>query len=231
MARLRGAITAVAIAAFIVAAPAYAGTLVLHPSGFGEMSYSAWKAGEGLNDSQGSKEQALYFQKNTATATNAAGVAVFKGVEGLPTSDLGELSFYWRTDGYCGAGAPRFNVRIETALGMRQTVFVGCQGMAPSTGGSNENGVFEKRTFVGTLPPGTIVSLALVFDEGNDLPTSRCDGVSALVSGAKCVYLDNIRAANHTWTSASDNGNGEDVIQSSTPLAVLLWEPIDLALG
>src|SRR5688500_13748910 len=49
----------------------------LHPSGFGEHSYASWKGGEGLPDSTGSKDQALYFQKDTATATFAAGVAVF----------------------------------------------------------------------------------------------------------------------------------------------------------
>jgi hypothetical protein len=229
MTRLRGIIAAVAATALVVAAPAVAGSLVLHPNGFGEKSYSSWKGGEGLDDSTGAKQQALYFQKNTATTTNAAGVAVFKGVEGLPTSALGELSFYWRTDGHCGAGAPRFNVRVETAPGVRQTVFIGCQGMVPTDTESNDNGTFQHRTFAGVLPPGQVVSLALVFDEGNDV--GRCNGTPGLVGGASCVYLDNIRAANHTWTSASDNGNGENVVQSSTPLALLLGEPIALALG
>jgi hypothetical protein len=229
MTRLRGTIAAVAATALVVAAPAVAGSLVLHPNGFGEKSYSSWKAGEGLDDSTGAKQQALYFQKNTATTTVAAGVAVFKGVEGLPTSALGDLSFYWRTDGHCGSGAPRFNLRVETAPGARQTFFIGCQGMVPTDMDSNENGVFEQRTAVGPLPPGEVVSLALVFDEGNDV--GRCNGTAGVLGGASCVYLDNIRAANHTWTSASDNGNGEEVIQSSTPLALLLGEPIALALG
>src|SRR4051812_29062664 len=68
MTRLRGTIAAVAATALVVAAPAVAGSLVLHPSGFGEHSYSSWKGGEGLADSTGAKQQALYFQKNTATA-------------------------------------------------------------------------------------------------------------------------------------------------------------------
>ena len=229
MTRLRGTIAAVAATALVVAAPAVAGSLVLHPSGFGEKSYSSWKGGEGLDDSTGAKQQALYFQKNTATTTNAAGVAVFKGVEGLPTSALGDLSFYWRTDGHCGGGAPRFNLRVETAPGVRQTFFIGCQGMVPGAEETNENGTFQERTMAGPLPPGDVVSLALVFDEGNDV--CRCNGTAGFTGGASCVYLDNIRAANHTWTSASDNGNGEEVIQSSTPLALLLGEPIALALG
>jgi hypothetical protein len=206
-----------------------AGALVLHPSGFGEKSYSAWKAGEGMDDSHGAKQQALYFQKSTSTATFAAGVAVFKGVEGLPSTALADLSFYWRTDGHCGAGAPRFNVRIETAPGVRQTVFVGCAGMVTGETLPSDSGPYQRRTVAGPLPLGTVVSLALVFDEGFEV--GRCNGSPGAVTGESCVYLDNIRAAGHTWTSASDNGNGAEIIQSSTPLALLLGEPIQLALG
>jgi len=101
--------------------------------------------------------------------------------------------------------------------------------MPGATENDDHGRTFEQRSFVGTLPEGTVVSLALVFDEGFD--QGRCDGVAGVVSGESCVYLDNIRAAGHTWTSASDNGNGETIIQSSTPLAVLLGEPIELALG
>lgn len=219
----------IGIVALLGAAPAMAGSLVLHPSGFGPHSYSAWKADEGMVDSHGAKEQALYFQKNTLTTTFAAGVAVFKGVEGMPTSTLGDLSFYWRTDGHCGAGAPRFNVRIETAPNVRETFFFGCQGMLPGEELPDDDGTYQRRSLPGPLPPGTVVSLAIVFDEGFD--QGRCDGTLGAVSGESCVYLDNIRAAGHTWTSASDNGNGETIIQSSTPLAVLLGEPIELALG
>jgi hypothetical protein len=101
--------------------------------------------------------------------------------------------------------------------------------MVPTDVVTDDNGVFQQRTFTGTLPPGTVVSLALVFDEGSDV--GRCDGVAGEVTGESCVYLDNIRAANHTWTSASDNANGETIPESSTPLALLLGEPIELALG
>jgi hypothetical protein len=214
------------IAALLLAAPAVAGSLTLHPSGFGPHSYSAWKADEGLDDSTGAKEQALYFQKNTATTTFAAGVAVFKGVEGMLTSALGELSFYWRMDGHCGAGAPRFNLRIENNP---QTFFFGCQAMAPGTPITQNGRTFQQRSVLGPLPPGTVASLALVFDEGSDV--GRCDDELGVDTGESCVYLDDIQAAGHTWTSASDNGNGQTIVQSSTPLALLLGEPIELALG
>lgn len=208
--------------ALAVSGVAAAGTLTLHPSGFGEHSYSAWKAHEGLPDSNGSKDQALYFQKMTATTTFAAGVAVFKGVEGMPTSALGDLEFWWRTDGHCGAGAPRFNIRIRTMLGLTVTQFVGCQGMVPGGTAMAPNGqTFQQRTFpAGLILPGTVVSLSLVFDEGNDV-------------GHGFVYLDDIRAANHTWTSASDNGNGQTIMADPTGadyVSALLGEPLIRAL-
>lgn len=193
--------------------PALAGTYVLHPSGFGEHSYSSWKGGEGLPDSVGNKNQALYFQKMTSTATFAAGVAVFKGVEGLPTAALGELQFWWGIDGHCGAGAPRFNLRLQETGG---TFFIGCAGMLPGATAMAPNGrMYEQRSFpAGALPAGTVASLAIVFDEGNDV-------------GQGFVFLDNIRAAGHTWTSASDNGNGEAWDSSPYPLTDLLAAPLE----
>jgi len=195
-----------------------AGGPVLHPSGFGEHSYSSWKGGEGLPDTHGAKEQALYFQKQTATTTFAAGVAVIKGFEGMPSSAVLPLEFDWRMDGHCGAGAPRFNVRIETAPMVRQTIFVGCAGMVPGAITLDDDGTWQRRTFAGPLPPGEIVSLSIVFDEGNDV-------------GPGLVYLDNIRVGQHVWTSASDNGSGETIMQSSTPLQTLLGEDVAAALG
>jgi hypothetical protein len=191
---------------------------LLHPSGFGQHSYSAWKADQGLPDSRGNKDQALYFQKLTSTATFAAGVAVFKGFEGEPTSAVLPLEFWWRTDGHCGAGAPRFNVRYDPGMGSNQTFFVGCAGMIPGATMTHEGRTYQQRTFPGPLPPGTIVSLAVVFDEGNDV-------------GGGFVYLDDIRVGTHLWTSASDNGNNETIEQSQTGTDVveaLLGEPVSV---
>src|SRR4051812_48558453 len=142
----------------VLAVPAWAaaGTLTLHPSGFGEHSYSAWKAHQGLPDSSGNDSQALYFQKNTFTETNAAGIAVFKGYEGLPGNGLTGLSFWWRTDGHCGAGAPRFNVYVRpTGGGPTQTIFIGCQGMAPTgrTAPGPNGTLYEERAIAGPVVP------------------------------------------------------------------------------
>jgi hypothetical protein len=46
-----------AFSALAVPAWALAGTFTLHPSGFGQHSYSAWKGQQGLPDSTGGKNQ------------------------------------------------------------------------------------------------------------------------------------------------------------------------------
>lgn len=175
--------------------PAAAGSYTLHPRGFGEHSYAAWKGHEGLPDARGNGDHSLYFQKQTLTADYAAGVAVIKGFEGTPVSELGTLEFFWRTDGWCGAGAPRFNVTFENS-GVRQTMFVGCQMMTPGETVTDDAGrEWERRTYDGPFPDaGTITSIIIVFDEGNDI-------------GTGFVHLDNIRAGDKTWTGPADNSN------------------------
>src|SRR5205823_14629229 len=58
-----------------------AGSVTLHPAGFGENSRANWKAQQGLSDDTptGYPNQALYFQKMTSPATFAAGVPVISG--------------------------------------------------------------------------------------------------------------------------------------------------------
>ena len=203
----------------------------LHPSGFGEHSYASWKAGEGLDDSTGEKDQALYLQKDTSTAAFAAGVAVFHGLAGMQTSEILPLEFWVRTDSHCGAGAPRFNIRIQPALGPAQTVFVGCQGMAPGAVASTDDGhEYQQRTFPGPLPAGEVIGLAIVFDEGDDVgtafpcPNDRPDDPNS------CAYLDNILVGDHLWTSASDNGGRNTAVDAAT-LEAMWGAPLETLLG
>jgi hypothetical protein len=58
----------------------------------------------------------LSLQKNAPTSADVAAGASFKGVEG---DTLSQLSF--DVKGYCGAGAPRFNVYTANS-----TLFFGC---------------------------------------------------------------------------------------------------------
>src|SRR5207245_8658966 len=94
----------------------------LHAGGFGEASFAAWKSQQGLPDTKGNGNFALYFQKLTTTATNAAAFAVITGFEGQDVSTL-TLSWDHRTDGWCGAGAPRWNLRITGHSGASYLVF------------------------------------------------------------------------------------------------------------
>ena len=214
------------VVALAVPAAALAGsTYTLHPSGFGEHSYSSWKGGEGLSDSHGKGDQALYLQKLTSTTTFAAGVAVIKGFEGQPVSALERLEFWVGTDGHCGAGAPRFNVYVQPTVGPRYTYFVGCQAMTlGGTAMAPSGRSFQQRTYTGPFPTaGTIAGIAIVFDEGNDV-------------GKGFVYLDDITVqsgtGSHTWTSASDNGNGETITQAptgATYLSSLLGFPLTIS--
>jgi hypothetical protein len=199
---------------------ALAGALTLHPSGFGEHSYSAWKAHEGLADGASEQDEALYFQKMTSTVTFAAGVAVIEGVEGMPVSALGDLGFWWRTDGHCGAGAPRFNLRLQNVPG---TFFIGCQGMVPFGTQTDNNGFLWQRRFfpAGLLPAGTVASLSIVYDEGEEFAPGY-------------VYLDRIRVAGHTWNSAADNANDQTITADPTGeafLEALLGEDLAAALS
>ena len=214
---------AAALIAAAAASAATAGTYTLHPSGFGEHSYSAWQGQQGLPDSTGNKNQALYFQKMTSTATVAAGVAVIKGFDGQPVSSLKHLEFWWRSDGHCGAGAPRFDIFVQPTVGPQYALFIGCQAMTPGTTAPGPNATtFEQRSYSGPFPTGTIVGISIVFDEGNDV-------------GQGFVYLDDINVttetASHTWTSASDNGNGETITQDPTGadfLSALIGDPVSM---
>ncbi len=186
-----------------------AGGLKLHPSGFGEQSYAAWKAKEGLPDSSGKANHALYLQKMTETSTFAAAVAMIDGVEGMPVSALTGLEWEHRNDGHCGAGAPRWNVGVTGSSGTDYTLFLGCAAAVHSPGSGTN---WTRDTYAGPaivavggsnagLTPaqqadaaaGTVRYLAIVFDEGTD-------------QGQGYVYLDNIKVNNQVWTGPQDNG-------------------------
>ena len=188
---------AAASAAALAIAPAWGASggtskLTLHPSGFGPHSYAAWKGGQGEISPGDPSAQALYFQKMTSTTTNAAGVAVVNGVQGLSPSDVGTLAFDWRMDGHCGAGAPRFNLTVDNG-GADQTLFFGCAAMHDDGQHNDQQGrPWDRRSADISNVPGTIVSLAIVFDEGNDV-------------GQGFVYLDDIQVGNKIWYGAASN--------------------------
>jgi hypothetical protein len=187
--------------------------LTLHPNGFGPESYAAWKAKEGRPDSEGEGDHALYFQKMVPTATVAAGIAVIAGFKKtpVPVASLTGLSWEHRTDGHCGAGAPRWNVIIQGASGARYTLFLGCAA-ATHTATDDLNWIRDSYvaadivtvgaanagiTDIADVMAGTVIGLTIVFDEGTD-------------QGQGFVFLDNITVGINgmarVWTGPMDNG-------------------------
>ena len=177
----------------------------LHAGGFGEGSFAAWKSQQGQPDTKGNGNFALYFQKMTTTATNAAAFAVITGFEGQDVSTL-TLSWDHRTDGWCGAGAPRWNLRITGHSGASYLVFLGCDAAthsSPFMVGTNfwitDSPDIVARTTeqlgsnASDALTGTVSSLAIIFDEGTDV-------------GPGFVFLDNITVNGKIFTSPGDNG-------------------------
>ncbi|HEV3473053.1 MAG TPA: hypothetical protein VG408_07620, partial [Actinomycetota bacterium] len=109
------------------AAVADASGLRLHPSGFGKHSYASWKANEGLPDSTGSANEALYLQKGDDAFSGA--LVFVRGFEGRPVSELtaptSELSWAHRDDGRCDS-SPFWGIRITTPSGARHSVRLSC---------------------------------------------------------------------------------------------------------
>ena len=144
---------------------------------------AAWVPHEGLPDA-GNANHALLLVKDGPTTTNASSGAVIQGVAGIT---LMELGFDVRSDGHCGAGAPRFNVTMSND-GLH---FVGCAA-GPVAGVLTDpqgNLWIRKRwdpvaLLLTANPPitllsGTVVRISILFDEGTD-------------QGQGFTHLDNI---------------------------------------
>jgi len=195
---------------------ASAGAVTLHPSGFGQQSYAAWKAQQGnpTDLDAATSNQALYFQKMVPTTTFAAGVAVVNGVAGMRASELTGLSWEHRTDGHCGAGAPRWNIGVDDGDGNHYTLFLGCSAATHTSAGTPwckdsyagatildlgaANAGFNA-TQLTAIRAGTLTSLALVFDEGTDNPGNPVPECGPGSTGAGFVFLDNIMVNDNTW--------------------------------
>lgn len=99
----------------------------------------------------------LTLSKPCPTATNAAPGAAIEGVAGLSTTGL-TLSF--DVNGYCGAGAPRFNVYLSDG----STIFLGC---IYGNDGSGHVSFTAGNTYGGVLFPtgATVTGIDIVMDE------------------------------------------------------------------
>jgi hypothetical protein len=190
----------------------------IQPWHFGLGTMSGWIRGAGEPGNRSDKQQwGFYLQKHTpdsATYFAAAGAEITGGpktasklttlsfdISGYPgaafdSADFGTVA--GSTHGYCGAGAPRFNV-FSDAVG---TCFLGC-GNGDKTQDATTGWwtiSFGSSTKPFTSYPGceagitgTISGIEIVFDEGTNL------GVGGTVgSSPGDVVIDNIRV-NHSF--------------------------------
>ena len=126
----------------------------------------------------------LVLQKQGPTSAEAAAVAELTGVEGLSTDNF-RLEFDYRTNGHCGAGAPRFNVYLN---GDETTYFVGCTyGTHTTTDPDWAHALLQNADSFPPIPPGkTVRAIYIVFDEGTDT------AVGGRIATAGTVTIDNI---------------------------------------
>jgi len=151
-----GVMAATVYAAGIIVAPfSYAprGLGTFAPGG-GPPALARWEKIDG--------DWQLFLAKNVPTPEIAASGAQINGVTGLSTTGL-TIGFTVE-DGWCGAGAPRFNVRLQGTPGI---VFLGCANAQVNgdvhsfTAGNSYGGVL--------FPSGDVIdSISILFDEGTD---------------------------------------------------------------
>jgi len=135
------------------------------PAAAASYSFSLWTfdPGNACNESSTlNNNNSVTLSKPCTTATNASAGVELNGVNGLSTTGM-TLSFDY--NGYCGAGAPRFNVYLSNG----STVFLGCAyGGGPT--GTNVSGTATftaGNTYGGVLfPTGeTVTGIDIVQDE------------------------------------------------------------------
>ncbi len=191
----------------------------LFPQGFGPHTYTRWKPFQGVIDdtcpgypnpttvSSPCNYTTLYMQNMSDFGDPAAAVAAIEGFDNQSTTALTKLQFDRRTDGGCTLTSPRFSIRTKSP-DMKYSI--GCLQMTPVTDtftavdGRGNTNTWETRTAntaliaLLTAPGGTIISLAIIYD----------DGAKSMVPGPGFVYLDNIEvctASCKVWTQPSDN--------------------------
>ncbi len=152
---------------------------------------ATWVKGIGLTGADDKFAYGFLMHKLCSTDTNAAAFGLISGVKGETLIGPNALGFDYKdvNSGFvahCGAGAPRFNVSMSDG----SFHFIGgCSNgtKSPSPRGTGWTQVrFDPQSSLQAFPPvpmnATIVSIALVFDEGSDQDPN----------GSPEIVLDNI---------------------------------------
>jgi hypothetical protein len=183
---------------------AYAGTVTLYPASFGAFTTAAWRAQMGLPDTVGLANQALLLEKNTFDQGTAA-TAVVTGVAGERAQLLTGLEWQRRLDSDCTKLSPRWTLVVQGKK-REYVVRFGCAESAHAPGAApgwvrdiNSQTLIRTRLLQagGTdALAGTIVSLAIVFDDRGKTGTAILDNIRVVVKSA---------VGANTWTCAADN--------------------------
>jgi len=125
----------------------------------------------GTGDGEDQTNSGLLIAKSGNTPDN---VAAFVTITQLGHPAPLEFGYDIRNGGHCGAGSPRFNVTTNDNV----THFIGCNSPPPTSMTSDigwtrmrwgdKAGNIMPPAFPDFLPGNTIVSVAIVFDEGID---------------------------------------------------------------
>jgi hypothetical protein len=203
---MRGVITGAAAACALALAPsALAGNIVLYPSSVGAHTTASWRAQEGQPDTVGAANQALWLEKDDGGSTDYAAATV-GGLEGERADSLVGLSWERRVDGDCNKLAPRWTLVVQGAKsGKQYVVRFGCAqsvhspGSAPNWIRDNNPQALIRTRLLQAAPgkdalAGTIVSLAIVYDQRSSAGYTVLDDIGVVA-----------RAAVSSWTCAADN--------------------------
>lgn len=127
---------------------------------------AAWINNIGLPDSGGSNF-GLSLAKNGATSTNAAAGAAITGVDGITLTELG---FDFKVGGHCSGGAPRFNVQATDGFHFMGGCGNGTTSAGPAAGWTRVrlDPHNPSQAFPVLAPGATILTITMIFDEGND---------------------------------------------------------------
>jgi hypothetical protein len=202
------ALASVFVLAGVAAANTTGDVLTLYPVGGGQDTYAAWKAQEGRPDSQGTANQALYFQRRSS----APAAAHVLGLEGAPVTALVSLSYEHRVPGLCAKSDPRWTLFVRGKSGKEYLVNLGC---ALTPGQPTDDPHWVRRFFSAAV----IRAEVLRQSKGTDALAGTIDGLALVVDRtAGSVDVDNVsvrsKTASKTWTYAGDNGNA---VPSSSP--------------
>lgn len=188
-------VSTIAIAALAFAAPAMAAGVTFTP-----WTYDPGNACPGVA-STANGSTSVTLNKPCPTPTNASAGVALNGVNGLSTTGM-TLSFDY--NGYCGAGAPRFNVYLSDG----STVFLGCAyGGGPT--GTNVSGTATftaGNTYGGVLFPtgATVVGIDLLQDEQGSVTISNIT-VNGMNAAYANVPTSKDQCKKGGWSNLTDN--------------------------